>query len=128
MLSHITIGVADVERARSFYGPIFAALGVVPRFADDRWAAWQSSKQDRPLFIVTQPFDGDPASVGNGQMIALAADTRALVDQCHALAIDLGGKDEGPPGLRTQYHPTFYGAYFRDPDGNKLCVCCHLVE
>jgi predicted lactoylglutathione lyase len=61
-------------------------------------------------------------------MCALAADTRALVDRCHALALDLGGTDEGGPGLRTQYHPHFYGTYFRDPDGNKLCVCCHEAE
>lgn len=61
-------------------------------------------------------------------MIALAADSRALVDQCHAMALDLGGNDEGGPGLRTRYHPDFSGAYFHDPDGNKLCVCCHLFE
>ena len=61
-------------------------------------------------------------------MSALAADTRVLVDRCHALALELGGIDEGAPGLRTQYHPNFYGAYFRDLDGNKLCVCCHRAE
>lgn len=128
MLSHVTIGVADVERARVFYDPIFAALGWVPRFAEDRWAGWQPPREDRPLFILTRPFDDGRASAGNGQMIALAAASRALVNRCYALAIALGGADEGAPGLRVQYHPAFYGAYFRDLDGNKLCVCCHSAE
>jgi catechol 2,3-dioxygenase-like lactoylglutathione lyase family enzyme len=91
MLSHVTIGVSDVERARRFYGPILAALGLVPRFAEDHWAGWQPLTSDRPLFIITRPFDDGDPSVGNGQMIALMAGTRALVDRCHAFALDLGG-------------------------------------
>lgn len=103
MLLHVTINVASVERALRFYGPILAALGSVPRFAEDNWAGWQPSIGERPLFVITCPFDdGDPMP-GNGQMCALAADTRALVDRCHALALDLGGIDEGGPGLRTNF-------------------------
>jgi predicted lactoylglutathione lyase len=68
---------------------------------------------------VIIPFDGKPATVGNGVMAALAAKDRAQVDRVHALALSLGGKDEGKPGLRGD---TFYGAYFRDLDGNKLAV------
>lgn len=61
-------------------------------------------------------------------MIAFLAESRLLVDQCHALAILHGGTCEGKPGLRPNYHPDYYGAYFRDLDGNKLCVCCHQGE
>jgi len=128
MLSHVTVGVQDVERARRFYSPILRALGLEARFANAHWAGWQPSDGDRPLFIVTRPFNGEEATVGNGQMIALMADKRATVDQCHALALELGGIDAGQPGVRPHYHPLYYGAYFRDPDGNKLCVCCHLPE
>jgi catechol 2,3-dioxygenase-like lactoylglutathione lyase family enzyme len=69
-----------------------------------------------------------PSSVGNGQMIALLAANRASVDRVHASALANGGSCDGPPGLRPHYHPNYYGAYFRDPEGNKLCVCCHQAE
>lgn len=128
MLSHVTVGVKDVEQACRFYGPILDVLGLKPRFVEAGWAGWQPSNGERPLFIVTQPFDGQEPSVGNGQMIALLAGTRAMVDRCHALALDLGGADEGKPGPRAHYHPDYYGAYFRDLDGNKICVCCHTPE
>ncbi|MDR6673780.1 putative lactoylglutathione lyase [Xanthomonas translucens] len=65
---------------------------------------------------------------GNGQMLALQAASRAQVDRCHALALAHGARCEGAPGLRAHYHPDYYGAYFRDLDGNKLCVCCHRTE
>ena len=63
-----------------------------------------------------------------GYLVALAAATRAQVDACHRIALAQGGRDEGAPGLRPRYHPDYYGAYFRDPDGNKLCVVCHAAE
>jgi catechol 2,3-dioxygenase-like lactoylglutathione lyase family enzyme len=93
--------------------------------AEKSWAAWKPTASARPLFLIGLPFDGRPADAGNGQMIALLASTRAMVDRCHALALEHGGTSEGAPGLRPQYHANYYGAYFRDPDGNKLCVCCH---
>lgn len=89
------------------------------------WAAWMPREAQRPLFVLGAPFDGMAASPGNGQMVALLAPDRATVDRCHALALAHGGRCEGPPGLRPHYHADFYGAYMRDPDGNKLCVCCH---
>lgn len=125
MLSHVTIGVSDTERAVAFYAPILEALGLVLKFSDARWAGWKSPAADRPLFIVTRPFDGGPAEPGNGPMVAFVAKSRPSVDECHALALRNGGRDEGQPGLRPDYHPNYYGAYFRDPDGNKICVCCH---
>ena len=67
-------------------------------------------------------------SVGNGQMLALLAKSRAMVDATYARAIGLGAACEGAPGLRPHYHPNYYGAYFRDLDGNKICICCHESE
>lgn len=128
MLSHVMVGVRDVQRAERFYGPVLDALGLVLKFSDERWAAWKPQDVDRPLFIVGKPFDREPATAGNGQMVAFSAPSRAIVDRCYSLALELGGKDEGKPGLRADYHPNYYGAYFRDPDGNKLCVVCHRGE
>lgn len=125
MLSHITIGVSDVRVARRFYDPLLDQLGLVLKFADGHWAGWKHPGVERPLFIITRPFDEAAASPGNGQMIALLAATRPLVDACHALALQHGGRDAGRPGLRPEYHDQYYGAYFHDPDGNKLCVCSH---
>jgi catechol 2,3-dioxygenase-like lactoylglutathione lyase family enzyme len=127
MLSHVYIGVNDFERAFAFYSPLMAVLGLQLRFRDDAkpWAGWQGPDAPRPLFLVGTPYDGQPASPGNGQMVALLAADRATVDRAHATALAHGGVCEGPPGLRPQYHPDYHGAYFRDPDGNKLCVCCH---
>jgi catechol 2,3-dioxygenase-like lactoylglutathione lyase family enzyme len=76
------------------------------------------------LFVV-HPFDGKQAVAGNGVHAAFAASSRAVVDQFHALALANGGTDEGAPGLRPHYHPNYYGAYVRDPDGNKLQAVCH---
>ena len=78
-------------------------------------------------FLIGYPFDGNTAAPGNGPMTAFLASTRAIVDQCHAIALAHGGTCEGPPGLRAHYHPHYYGAYFRDPDGNKLAVACHAA-
>jgi catechol 2,3-dioxygenase-like lactoylglutathione lyase family enzyme len=127
MLSHIHLGVADFGRAVAFYAPIMAALGLKQRFADPvkGWAAWNPSTGGRPLFIIGKPYNGAEHDAGNGQMVAFMANTRAVVEQAHALALAHGGKDEGQPGLRPHYHANYYGAYFRDPDGNKVCVVCH---
>ncbi|MFM7444877.1 MAG: VOC family protein, partial [Tabrizicola sp.] len=75
-----------------------------------------------------QPFDGNPASVGNGTMVSFLAQTRAQVDAFHAAALAHGGTDEGAPGLRPQYGPHFYAAYVRDPDGNKLNAVCYRPD
>jgi lactoylglutathione lyase len=127
MFSHIFIGASDFGRAMAFYTPLMEALGIRPRFHDAStpWAGWQSSPDPRPLFLVGHPFDGQPHAPGNGQMTAFLAADRATVDRAHAVALAHGGRCEGPPGPRPQYHANYYGAYFRDPDGNKLCVACH---
>ncbi|HVJ33980.1 MAG TPA: VOC family protein [Terriglobia bacterium] len=127
MLSHIYIGVNDFQRAYRFYAAVTAELGLVLRFreADKSWAGWRKPGQARPLLLVGKPFDGAPAAPGNGQMTALLAPDRAAVDRTYRAALAAGGSDAGPPGLRPHYHANYYGAYFRDPEGNKLCVCCH---
>lgn len=128
MLSHVHVGVADLERALPFYNAIMGELGFKLKFVEpeNAVAGWFDGVAPRPIFLIGLPYDGKPANPGNGQMVALLAMNREAVDRCYARAIANGGKDEGKPGLRPHYHPDYYGAYFRDLDGNKLCVCCHI--
>lgn len=130
MLSHIVLSTNDFERAFPFHAALFEALGHKLWFCDRAkpLAAWQPRDLPRPLFFLATPFDDAAATPGNGQMVALLASSRATVDRCHVAALAHGGSCEGPPGLRPHYHANYYGAYFRDPDGNKLCVCCHEAE
>lgn len=130
MFSHIFIGASDFDRALSFYRPLMAALGIEARFCESArpWAGWQSHPEPRPLFLLGKPHDGEPHVPGNGQMVAFLARSRASVDHAYAVALSHGGKCEGPPGLRPEYHPHYYGAYFRDTEGNKLCLACHSPE
>lgn len=130
MFSHIFVGTNNFERALAFYQPLMDTLGVQARFieVDRPWAGWQSQPDPRPLFLLGKPFDQQPHSPGNGQMVAFLASSRAMVDAAYAVALQYGGSSEGAPGPRPQYHANYYGAYFRDPDGNKLCVACHNPE
>lgn len=130
MISHICVGISDFDRALAFYASVMATLDHELKFSEpgNGWAAWKSKEADRPLFIIGAPYNGEAATPGNGQMIALLAPSRKAVKDSHAAAIAHGGKCEGPPGPRPHYHPDYFGAYFRDPDGNKLCVCCHHRE
>jgi len=126
LFSHITVGVNDFERALHFYRAVLGSLGLAERFCElDRpWAGWQSAG-GRPLFIITRPFDGAAASAGNGQMVAFQAANHQQVHCFYETALAVGGQCAGPPGLRPQYHARYYGAYVRDPDGNKLAIACH---
>jgi catechol 2,3-dioxygenase-like lactoylglutathione lyase family enzyme len=130
LLSHVHVGVSDFDRAFAFYSGVMDRLGFVLKFSkpEESWAGWMEVGVARPLFLIGRPFNGEAAHPGNGQMVALLAPNRNGVDQCHAWAIGDGGVDEGAPALRPHYHPDFYGAYFRDPDGNKICVCCHSPD
>ncbi len=127
MLSHVCVGVGDFARAFNFYGELAEELGWRLKFADAAAsrAAWMGRTGDQPLFVIRQPFNTVPAGAGNSTMIALDADSRDMVRLAYAVAIAGGGACEGVPGLRPHYHPHCYAAYFRDPDGNKLCVVCH---
>ncbi|MDM0032787.1 VOC family protein [Variovorax sp. J22P271] len=130
MFSHVFVSVSDFERALAFYRPLMESLGVALRFCErDRpWAGWHAAGGVRPFFVICKPHDGRAHAPGNGQMVGFAAADRAMVRAAHAVALAHGGRCEGLPGLRPEYHPHYYGAYFRDPDGNKFCVACHDPE
>lgn len=130
MFSHVFVGVSEFDRALAFYEPVMAALGIEPRFCDRSrlWAGWQTPGGPRPLFLIGAPYDGKPHAPGNGQMVAFLAADRATVRAAYMAALANGGTFEGAPGLRPEYHANYYGAYFRDPDGNKICVACHSPE
>jgi catechol 2,3-dioxygenase-like lactoylglutathione lyase family enzyme len=127
MISHVFLGSDNLVRAETFYQPILKALGWKLRHADyeNGRVIWQPSAGGRPFLILGQPFDGEPASVGNGTMVALLANDQEAVVAAYTLAMSNGACDEGAPGLRPHYHENYFGAYFRDPDGHKICVCCH---
>lgn len=127
MFSHITVGAADIERAGRFYDPVLATLGLARVKTLKIAIAYgpQGFAGIEPPFWVLRPYDRKPQHPGNGNMVAFNATTRAEVHAFHAAALAAGGSDEGTPGLRPHFHPSFYGAYVRDPDGNKLCAVCH---
>ncbi len=117
MIGYVTLGTEDFDRAVQFYDDLFASIGIERLWKMDTMAAWGPSREEAAL-CITIPFDGKPASFGNGTMIALKAKNKEQVDVLHAKAIALGGADEGKPGPRGD--SGFYGGYFRDLDGNKL--------
>lgn len=127
MFSHVFVGVTDFDRALAFYEPLMQVLDIEQRFCDPGrpWAGWQTPADVRPLFLIGAPYDGLMHEAGNGQMVAFAARDRGTVRQAHETALAHGGTCEGAPALRPEYHADYYGAYFRDPDGNKICVVCH---
>lgn len=116
MIGYICLGTNDLAKAATFYDAIAAEMGVGRMGGDDRFIAWGKPGGACGIGLCL-PFDGKPATVGNGVMAALEAKDRAQVDRIHALALSLGGTCEGPPGARFE---GFYAAYFRDLDGNKL--------
>jgi len=120
MIGYTTLGTNDLPRAAAFYDELFAVIGVKRMMDFGRGYAWGTG-MDKPGFGVMLPFDGQPATVGNGVMVALVVDSQDKVKALHAKALALGGKDEGAPGARGE---GFYAAYFRDLDGNKLNAFC----
>jgi predicted lactoylglutathione lyase len=118
MIGYATLGANDFEKAKAFYDKVLAELGGKRTMTGDRMQGYGNGSSP-VMLAVCKPYDQKTASSGNGAMIALAAPSRAEVDKTHAAALAAGGSDEGPPGDRGG---GFYGAYFRDLDGNKLCV------
>jgi predicted lactoylglutathione lyase len=116
MIGYVTLGTNDLQRAAAFYDAIAEAMGTKRMMESDTFIAWGEPGGGAGIGL-TKPFDGNPASVGNGVMVALECKDRAHVDAVYNLAISLGAKCEGPAGERW---PGFYAGYFRDPDGNKL--------
>ena len=128
MFSHVTLGTNDLARATRFYDATLAPLGLTRRATLETEIGYAQPTDSRARLWITLPFDGKPATIGNGVTIAFEAPDRATVDRFHATGLAHGGTDEGAPGLRPHYHPDYYGAYLRDPDGNKLCCVCHRPE
>lgn len=120
MISYVTLGTNDMERGAAFYDTIFAPMGTRRLPINDRINLWSRAK-GQPMIGLAVPFDGERATVGNGAMVAVQADSQAMVDEVYQLALANGGVDEGAPGPRGGGN--FYGGYFRDPDGNKIVVC-----
>ncbi len=119
MLAYVTLGTNDIDRALAFYDKVMPALGA-KRVFDNGRLYFYGVGMGQPMFAIGGPYDEQAASCGNGVMPALAAPDRETVDKVYQAALEAGGTDDGAPGERM---PTFYGAYFRDPDGNKICVC-----
>jgi catechol 2,3-dioxygenase-like lactoylglutathione lyase family enzyme len=130
LFSHVFTSVTDFDRAFAFYAPLLASLGLELRFNEPErpWAGWHGANRGRPLFVICRPHDGLPHHPGNGQMVAFEARTRELVRIVHGVGLAHGGTSEGSPGLRPYYHPDYYGAYLRDPEGNKVGIACHAAE
>ena len=125
MIGYVVLGTNDLPRARSFYDTLLIEIGVTRLMEfGDRGSGWAAS-MDKPMLCIMKPYNGRPATVGNGAMAGIAVDSRDRVDQIYRKALALGGTDEGPPGLRAEGGEGFYAAYFRDLDGNKLDVFCY---
>lgn len=122
MIGYALFGTNDLPRAAAFYDALLAEIGATRFMESDRFIAWAVSPE-APSLGVCLPFDGKPATVGNGTMMALAVDSNEKVDRLYAKALVLGGTDEGPAGPRGL--AGFYAGYFRDLDGNKLNVFCY---
>ena len=122
MIGYVTLGTKNIEAARVFYDGLLGSIGAKRLMEFGGFTMWGTSL-GQPGIALTNPFDGGTASAGNGNMVAIVLDARAKVDALHARALEFGGSDEGAPGLRGEEGPqAFYGAYFRDPDGNKFCA------
>lgn len=117
MIHHVSFGSNDLARARAFYDPVMRHLGLRLLVASEQALDYGVGEI---LFSLERPVDGRPATVGNGAHIAFQALDRAMVDEFHRLALAHGGTDAGPPGLRPDYGANYYGAFVRDPDGNKI--------
>lgn len=130
--TYVCLGTNDLARASAFYDAVLGALGLgrCQTQGEESWEGWvgwgtyqDSGAVEFALWVGT-PFNGQPASAGNGTMVALRALSWEQVDAFHAAALAHGGFSEGAPGLRPQYNPDFYAAYVRDADGNKLAAVC----
>lgn len=127
MLLYVTVGTNDLGRAGRFYDAILPLLGYVRRRTAPGEIGYAAEDDSRCRFWVVEPFNREPATFGNGVTVALVAPSRAAVDAFHAAALAEGGADEGAPGLRP-FHASFYAAFVRDHDGNKLAAVFEKPE
>lgn len=128
MISYVTVGADDMERAEGFYSAFLPALGYsLEKYHGDLSyipPTKPGQKRISPDFYVKAPFNGNPASSGNGAMVAFEAASQTQVRELHAAALTAGGADEGEPGFRASYGSHFYVGYLRDPHGNKVALFC----
>jgi len=117
MIHHVSVGTNDVERSKRFYDAVLPTVGILPLSAAAEGVGYSCGTFH---FSMQVPIDGKPASVGNGSHIAFGVENRDMVDRFYAVALAHGGTSEGKPGLRPDYDANYYGAFVRDPDGNKL--------
>jgi catechol 2,3-dioxygenase-like lactoylglutathione lyase family enzyme len=123
MIGYVTIGAASTEAALPFYDAVFGAIGYERAFSDGGWSGYgPKGEESQNVYVVDAPADGNPARAGNGIMIAFKAPSTDAVQAAHAAGLANGGTDEGGPGPRPADSTTFYGAYLRDPTGNKICI------
>lgn len=126
MFSHVTVGVQDLQRAGHFYDVTLAPLGlrrrVVAPDGGPPALCWVADAAALPRFYVYIPRNGEPPTVGNGSMVAFLATSEVAVEAAYAAGLASGGTDEGMPGMRPHYGNGYFGAYLRDPDGNKIHI------
>jgi catechol 2,3-dioxygenase-like lactoylglutathione lyase family enzyme len=122
VIHHVSLGTNDLRRAKPFYDAVFAILGL--RLVSEDGLSIDYGVGE-VMFSLETPVDGKPASVGNGVHIAFSARDPDMVDEFYRVALENGGTDDGPPGLRRAYNPNYYGAFVRDPDGNKIEAVTH---
>jgi catechol 2,3-dioxygenase-like lactoylglutathione lyase family enzyme len=124
MLGYVTIGALDSEASGKFYDAVLGAVGDERKFADNGWIGWgpRDGNPESYYCFVCPPYDKQPARPGNGIMLAFVAHSKEEVNAAYAAGLANGGSDEGAPGFRPPESDKFYGAYLRDPTGNKICV------
>jgi catechol 2,3-dioxygenase-like lactoylglutathione lyase family enzyme len=122
MIGYVTIGALDSEKSGAFYDAVLGAIGHARAFADGGWIGYGPKDSKTQDVYVCPPFDGKLASFGNGMMIAFKASSQAEVEAAYAAGLAYGGTDEGKPGFRPPEKQSWFGAYLRDPTGNKIAV------
>jgi catechol 2,3-dioxygenase-like lactoylglutathione lyase family enzyme len=125
MIHHLSVGTNDLKRAQAFYDAVFAVLGLRLLSQDDKSLDYGVGEV---FFSLETPVDGKEATPGNGVHIAFTARDPAMVDEFYRVALENGGTEDGPPGLRPEYNPHYYGAFVRDPDGNKIEAVTHAAR
>jgi catechol 2,3-dioxygenase-like lactoylglutathione lyase family enzyme len=126
MSAYVTLGSADTARDHVFYDAVLTTIGWSSHMSFPGWRAYSKGGGGEGFILwVVKPFDGEPASVGNGTMVGLFVDSHDAVDSAYAAAMAQGASDEGAPGPRPDYGPKWYAAYLRDPSGNKLAFVCN---
>ncbi|WP_374338090.1 VOC family protein [Leeia sp.] len=126
MANYVTLGVQDTARSNAFYDATLPLLGWAMHAEFPGWRGYSKGGEGKDLTLwLCEPFNGEPATAGNGTMFAFMVSTHAEVDAFYQAAMAHGGSDEGAPGPRPHYTPTWYATYVRDPSGNKLAVVCN---